>query len=223
MLYLIHGENTAAVQNKLKQLIGNHTKSQHAKVTRVDADKLSSVDLRQILGDTNLFGEKTILVIAKAGKIDYKILGELAKKDKIVICYDNIAIRSKKILNLFPSANIFYFQTPQFIFKLLESIGNSNKSNTLILLDSVLKKEPEALVLFWLKRHFRELFLLQNNSKLLKIPDWKKGKLSSQIKIFPENKLTQTYMEIIGMEYKLKTGKLEEGLKIALVNLILSV
>ena len=31
MLYLIHGENTSAVQNKLKQLIASHAKSQQLK------------------------------------------------------------------------------------------------------------------------------------------------------------------------------------------------
>lgn len=223
MMYLIHGENTNAVQNKLRQLIASHTKSQHFKVTRIDADKLPSSNLRQVLGETNLFGEKTILVIQKIGKIDYKQLEKLTSKDKVIICWDNTAIKSKKILNVFPKSNIFFFQTPQFIFKFLDSIGSRNKSTTLAFLDSVLAKEPEALVLFWLKRHFRELFLLQNSPERLKIADWKKRNLANQIKLFPGNKLTQTYMEIINMEYKLKTGKLEEGLKIALVNLILSV
>jgi hypothetical protein len=223
MLYLIHGENTSAVQNKLKQLIASHTKSQQLKATRIDGDKLLASDLCQVLGETNLFGEKTILVIQKIGKIDHKQLEKLASKDKIIICWDNTTIKSRKILNVFPKPNIFLFQTPQFIFKFLESIGNSNKSTTLAFLNSVLAKEPEALVLFWLKRHFRELFLLQNSPERLKTADWKKRNLTNQIKLFPENKLTQTYMEIINMEYKLKTGKLEEGLKTALVNLILSV
>ncbi len=226
MIFLIHGDNPKLIKQKLDQLI-DRFKTQDKKTIRIEAKKLPEFNVKQIISEKNLFGEESILVVSGCASLSPKefknLVAQLTTAKKEAIFWNNGEIKGKTVLSLFSPQNIFNFPAPKIIFKFLESIGQNNKKPIVLLLDETFKKEPEGLILYWLKRHFRELFLCAINSPLIdKIPGWKKKKLENQLKNLSSTKAINFYQELIEIEFRQKTGRLPEGLKTAIANSVLT-
>jgi len=229
MSYLVYGENVWLVTKKTDQIVkALSNNNPHLKTLRLDPKQVYKQSWKELFSEKNLFGETTLFVFNNATEINKKtfieLLEQINKFKKIAIFWDNKEIRNKKIFSFFSPQNVFYFPLPKTIFKFLEAIGNQDKKYTLKLFKTLFQKEPENLIFYWLKRHFRELTLFSINPSLVKnLPFWKRDKICQQLKKITPEKTISFYQKLIEIEFRQKTGTLPAGLQITLANLILTI
>lgn len=227
MIYYYCGENIFLSRQRLFQAIDQlKTKNSPARVIKIEKENFEKEKYQQLLSGQNLLGEKIIALIENFSSFPAKRKKELSdlllkiKGVEIFIWENKYKQLPERLIKHPDGFKEFRFPQPKTIFRLGDLIYPGNQKVFLPILAKLLEKQPPELIYFFLKRHFHLLFLYLTTPHSLKIPIWRKKKLAIQSGKFPPEKLCPFYRQLIELDYKNKSGKLQMGFEFALVNLL---
>lgn len=234
MIYVIAGEDIVTSRKKLTELLEGKSN-----VIRLDGKKASLAELDEAVSGASLFSESKVVVVenfsklsaqgrsASGGKPDdrfWEILNQVQDdKNTDVILWDEADLSKKKYAK---DVKVFNFQFPKFYYAFLDGFAPGSKKS-LELLSEVLKTfEPEQ-VLHGLIRRVRQLLVMKSArfsefSEFKRMQPWQISKLKKQASLWTEDQLKKTFLELVGLDEKLKSGGLTMGLSAHLDILILS-
>lgn len=215
MITIIHGDD---IKNSRNYFLECKTNSRNP--TTFDGEKITVTDLVQsIEGGELFFDEKQIFIEnflskRKIGKEINEIVEFLNKNQSSIklFFWENKEI-TKKMLSLFPKADIKIFKFPQKLFIFLDSIKPGNGNELIKIFHEALKNIEPELLFYMINRQLRLLLSLIDNSEndeieeLKKMAPWQRKKLQSQAKLFSIEKLTALYKNLYTIDLNQKTGK----------------
>jgi len=209
-MIVIHGENLVASWQKLSQLI-DQAKSQKTNILQFEAKNLDATTLSQSLRSPGLFDNKQLIIIFNLLTLPQSVLKKalinLLKKQKnnSIVLYENKNAHPSTIKSLSPQA-VHYFKPDAIIFKFLESLSPQHKKESLRLLNQLLdsRQSPE-LIFAMLIRHLRQLIKAQN-PKVANLPAWLLRKLTTQARLFGNDRLLKLHQQLYRIDKQIKTG-----------------
>lgn len=212
MKLVLHGDNTTASRQRLREIINQH-KSQGIKdIISLDGEKITTTDLHQALESTSLFGSTKLVVIEKLfsrpKSKEKDILVNLFKEDNSnnsVILWENKEI-TKTHLNKLKQFTSELFKTPAVIFQFLDALRPNNTKNLIDLLHRSSQTEAIELVFYLLCRRVSDLIVALDKPDLLVQAPWLKGKLISQAKTFSLSNLLSLHQQLLDLDISQKTG-----------------
>ena len=232
MLHYYFGDNIFTSRQKLFLAIDRvKVKEGNSRLIKIDGRNFEKINYQQLFSGQTLFSERLIILIEKLSSFPkqkkkeiIQLLLSLEKAE--IFIWENKEIALPATIQKHPAGvNLFRFPKPKIIFRLSEAIYPGNQKVFLPMLAEILQSQPVELVYFFLKKHLHLLFLFLVNPKaktLVNLPDWRKRKLESQIQRFPNQTFFPFYKNFVELDYLNKSGKLQEGLNLALVNLLSS-
>jgi hypothetical protein len=231
MLHYYFGDDIFTSRKKLFLVIDKiKTGEKNVRLVKLNPREFEEVKCQQLFSGQNLFGEKLVILIERLSSFPSnkkkRLIDLLIKTEKAeIFIWENREVALPAKLKNYPAGiNQLRFPQPKLIFRLGDLIYPGNQKTFLPLLAQILEKQPVELVYFFLKRQFHQLFLfsiqLPPIVSLPSLPGWKRQKLKNQMRNFPPDKFFPFYLRFIELDYQNKTGQLQEGLNIALVNLL---
>ncbi len=221
MIYLVHGDDAAGVE---RQVLGLRKKLAPGRVVNYDGQKFNREVWQAWQRQANLFSVISPLVVVKnASAIRLSTWQQFfqdytSPQEFHFIFASHHQIRNRKVLALFPQQNIIFCRPAVSIFNLLDDIGQP-LPKSLRFLDQLFFKMPAQLILYWLKRYFRELYWLVYGQT--EKSGWQLAKQRQHLQKLGQSRVISWYRSLLWLDYQQKIGKLPEGLEIALVNLFL--
>lgn len=212
MLYILHGDDTVRLRNRLSELI-----TEQGKATFLNGDKASSTELLGALRSGDLFLETKYVVIEKVLKIGKKdmetIFPELAMASNsqtlhVVLCHDSEL--SKVFLGKFKGSKIEAFVMPKLFFTFLDNLTPQTLHKELGILLQMKNVEPEQVFYAMIKR-IRNLLALKlgsDSEELVKMSPWQMDKLRAQGSRWKTYELENMLRELFSLEVKMKSGGL---------------
>jgi len=224
MIYLVHGENPAAINRQVSFLCQKFSRQRY-KPRKISAKEITQDTWQAIFNQGSFFDTTNNFLLIRnchflAAKIWPKIIEACQKQNIPGIFYSYQRLQAKQIISLFPRQNVFLGRPPTSIFKMIEAIGQTDITAFLKQFNYLLINMPIQLVLYWLKRHFRKL-LWFHQQQLPKGAPWQLAKLRQQATKLGFQRTRNFYQQLLQLEFQQKRGKLAEGMEIALVNLLL--
>ena len=226
MLTIICGEDIVASRNYLSQMKNEFSKKGE-EVTNLSPQEVP--DILKWQGDNlNLFSSKLIFItehlessiIRKRGKKSVKkstvktleeIVLEIAgRKDIELINWEEKAGREVKLKD---SAKVKEFKPSKSIFKLLESCSPGNLKVFVETLSIISESQDETFIFIMLYRHIRTLLLAHEGIFANTVQSWQRHNLSSQTKLWTQNKLSDFYEGLYRIETSTKSGTNPYGVK----------
>ena len=218
MITIIHGDDITSSRNYLQE-----EKQKNKDSVFFEGKKITATDLFQNIQGSGLFtSTKTIFIegfligTKKTSKDTKEIIDFILKnhKESKFFLWEPKEF-SKRELFVFKEAIVKNFKLPQSIFVFLDSLRPNNFKNIIQLFHQTLESEvKEELIFFMLQRQFRFLLALSDDGsdqaidELIRLAQWKKGKLERQAGLFSQAQLKRIYSSIYKIESGLKTGKL---------------
>jgi DNA polymerase III delta subunit len=155
----------------------------------------------------SLFGNERLIIYR-----DYKLLSKtdiknFVKFDGTLVIYHAADLPATFLKEIPKDAKIEKFDLPKLLFVFLESIYPDNSKNCLKLLHEVVKTEPTELVMFFIARHFRDLYWVSVDPTSTGFPSWKVGKLKSQANKFTINNVKLIINNLAEIDVKVKSSK----------------
>lgn len=226
MLYLLHGDDTAASRKFLSEL------TEEIPVTILDGKSLNISSLEENIVSKSLFEERKAVVVenlfgknAKKKDIAKFINSQISPTTPIALIFWEEKKLLKTSLSLLKNATIREFVFPSYYFQFLDSISPVNKSQTYSHYQSLLATSAPELILFSMIKRIRQLVIIQSGVKseeLQKMSPWQLQKLQQQLKSWNKENLKMFFKQLQQAEIKLKTGNLPTSLSKYLDILILS-
>jgi DNA polymerase III delta subunit len=224
-MIIIHGENTTESRKKLHQLLDGKKN-----IKRFEGKALKPESIPLLFESTELFSEEKTIVIENCKALPKQSLELLSKiiptNETTLIFWQNCNYDARNIKK-FARAQVFDFPLPKYYFSYLDNLtpGKSQQVHTLYtaLLDTFV---PEQIFFSTVKR-VRHLLLLKSgmgdrHEEILKMTDWQKNKLASQVRNWTLPQLNGFYKELYKTEIAIKSSNLPTNLQIHLDNLILT-
>lgn len=211
MIYILHGEDTAASYQRLRTLLASYPDNQKIRVTKDN----TSEDFHLAAFAKDLFADRKIIIcenILSEKKINLNILGRLPK-EKIVFFWEHQKL-PKPILDKFQNiAKIENFKQKSEIYWFLDSLG-LNLQKSLALLHK-LQLEDNGKFIPLLTMRLLQLLLvkhqipLETAKKIIggHLEDWQWQKVLTQSKLFELNTLLLLYNGVLKIDLMIKTGK----------------
>lgn len=226
MLTIICGEDIVASRNYLSQ-IKNEFSKKGEEVTNLSPQEVP--DILKWKGDNlNLFSSKLIFItehletsiIRKRGKKSAKkssvktleeiVLEIASRKDIELIDWEEKAGREVKLKD---SAKVKEFKPSKSIFKLLEACIPGNMIAFIQTLSILAESQDETFIFIMLYRHIRTLLLAYDGVFANTVQSWQRHNLTSQAKLWTQNKLSDFYEGLYRIETSTKSGTNPYGVK----------
>jgi len=230
MVHYLCGDNAFEARKNLNKLLADFfAQNPNSKLVKIEKKKLDLDKISNLLFGPSLFGTKLVFLIENFASFgptqQEKLLKCLSRAQETMIFWDNKDTRlDQKIRSFFPQVKVTRYLQPKLIFKFLEAVFPGNQKEFIPLLEKITQKQPIELTFHLLKQHLKLLVTASINQELIShLPDWRKRKVISQARSFPNNSPVSLYAQLITLEYKNKTGKIPQGLYLALVNLLSTV
>lgn len=212
-LTLIHGDDIAKSREALLQEKSVHENSEFITLA---GNTMTMTDLVLSCETTSLFTQNKCIVIEnllKGGKGANKQILEYIKSDKCIypiIIWEDRKLEANSLRRSFPGARVIVCNYPASLFTFLDSLGISTPQQLLSLFQQVLAEKDAMLVLTMLFRQIRLLIIAKDSPRLLNeigVAPWQGGKLASQAGIWDQNKLIDSYRQLIAIDYRIKSGQ----------------
>ena len=208
MLYLFHGENTAASRQALNQTLETlRAELPLAEVLRLDGNKLTETDFVQVLEAPSMISADRIILVD--GLLSRRVSKEKTNLINIFLSSffllpsslflflwepKPLTVTQLKSLQKIKDCHIQEFKLSKYLWNFLDNLRPGNPSQLIKLLTLTLKTEPAELVMFMLVRRVSELLLTTSRDpKALDSvrSSWQKSKLQDQAKHWTENQLVR--------------------------------
>lgn len=226
MLTIICGEDIVASRDYLSQIKGEF-KKKGDEVAHLSPQEVP--DILKWQGDNlNLFSTKLIfvtehleaLIIRKRGKKSTKkamvktlediVLEIAARKDIELIDWEEKAGREIKLKE---AAKVKEFKPSKSIFKLLEACIPGNLKAFVETLSTIAESQDETFIFIMLYRHIRTLLLAHEGVFANTVQSWQRHNLTSQAKLWSQNKLSDFYEGLYRIETSTKSSSNAYGIK----------
>ena len=204
MIFIFHGDNVKASRLSLNQALQRFKNSD---ILRLNQKEIEIGLINNFLNSPSLINLKKILVLSNFFSLHPSTRTKIAAilknhpPDCQVVIWHNKTLTATQ-LKTFPSARTQCFPLSKILFTCLSAIKPKNVQILIPLYQQLLQKEPYDLFLYLLKNNLRKQ--LQTYSALNK------------------NKLKNTYLHLIELDYKNKTGKLSISKEITLERIIIN-
>lgn len=226
MLTIICGEDIVGSRNYLSQL-KNEYSEKGEEITNLTSQEVPNI-LKWQGDNLNLFTSKLIFVtehleasiIRKRGKKSAQksavktmedIINEIAgRKDIELIDWEEKAGRDIKLK---ATAKVKEFKPSKSIFKLLEACVPGNLSTFVQTLSVIAESQDETFIFIMLYRHIRTLLLAHERIFANTVQSWQRHNLTSQVKRWTQNKLSDFYEGLYRIETSTKSGTNPYGIR----------
>ena len=194
-IIVLHGEDTTKSYNRLTKFIDS-AKSRNWEIITDEFPNTPS-----------LFGSERLIIYR-----DYKLLGKndiknFDKFDGTLVIYYTGDLPAIFIKSMPQDFKMEKFDLPKLLFVFLESLYPKNSVNALRLLHQVVATEAIELVMFFIAKHFRDLYWVSVDAVSTGFPPWKAGKLKSQANKFTINNLELIINKLSEIDIKVKSSK----------------
>ncbi|HYD35835.1 MAG TPA: hypothetical protein VD999_07280 [Vitreimonas sp.] len=214
MTIVIHGEHTAHSRQKLSTVINQH-QTQHIKMVRLEAKRITEADLEMALGSESLFNEPKVVVIEELHSLPKSkrkdtLIDQLSQHaldtDLTLIIWEKRTLTAT-MLKKFPKAEVFEFKLSSTLFKWLESLSSDQKTKAqqLKYFHQTLETEDEFMCLSMLARQIRMLIQTKEGATLSGAP-FMIAKLKKQAGSISLEQLLATHARLLEIELKHKTS-----------------
>lgn len=219
MITVLHGEDIIRSRQALLELKKGVT---GAEIIVLDKNNATLTRLIESLEAKSLFGQEKLVILDNIFALkSKKELNDILKyfeeneiKADVIVWSDKTLTKTR--LKYFRNAKAQLFKLPAPIFAFLDSIRPSNTKQMLMLLQNSLKSSEAEFVFYMIIRQLRMLILsktVNNETKSLpsdfkRLAPWQKGKLKQQAKKFSQERLFELYHQLLDIDAKLKTGRL---------------
>lgn len=214
MITILHGENTTQSRQKLFELLQAYGQKEFA-LNRLEAAKLDQKTLEEELGTIDLFESKKLIVIEELHSLPVSkkrtaLLQQLASaSDQEIVLWEKKTL-TKKMLSLFPSAQVYSFKASKVLFTWLESLGSTQSAKAkLTYLHDAIRADSDQfcfIMAIWYVR-----LLLQEKAPSAAsysiAPPFMRAKLQAQAGKIPLEKLLNLHAELLAYDVLQKTGK----------------
>lgn len=228
MLYLLHGDDTAASRLKFDELITGQKW-----VVRLDGGKVSQKEIEESLESQELFVDKKIVILENFQKLGARLKSILsyiqtfAKKGGIdIVLWEDDTV-DRATLTKLKDAKTFAFTLPKNFYVFLDQFAPKNGKKLHALLMDISARFSEELILYALVKRVRQLLMVkvknyQELKEIQALQSWQLGKLKSQSKNWTREKLIRVYKQLFELEVAMKTSALPTNLANHLDILILT-
>ncbi len=225
MIYVLHGDDSAASRSYVSTLIGK------IKTITLDGRTISHSQIDEHLISKSLFGEEKIIVIEnffsknKKKKEIFKLISEGDYKGDIVFWEDTKL--TPATLNLLKGIDVKAFLLPQYYFQFLDSFTPESPQRVFALYHQLLQNMTSEQIFYSLVKRIRQLTILRmnetkNSKETNNIQDWQLSKLRAQAEKWNMRNLLKFFQTLQETEIKLKSGGLSTELSKHLDILILT-
>jgi len=222
---IIHGENTKASYARLNALVEEY-KSKELEVHSFDASEMDLTRLEQELNPSDLFGNRSILVITDLFTGTKSKLKESLKKslqlklDQPIVIYEQKEVTAAG-LKPFAKATIEVFKISPQIFKFLEAL--SPGSSSISQYNSLLQQDTEPEFIFaMLTRQIRLLITAKTDPTRLKTVPFVKKLLQQQASKFSLDQLLNLHHRLYLIDRQIKLGETPLGMEPLLTGFLTS-
>lgn len=205
-IVVISGEDQKKARERYAQIISG-VKKKNWEVVPYSRDLIVSTGLFMTDILYSLDGIKT------ASLDDFKWLSRNADKyDGSLLIYVDGKLPALVRKALPKSTEFETFDTPELIWKFLDSFYPGNAKEALELFEELINTEAFELISFMLGRHLRDLYWVTEGGKGMNLPGWRAGKLKAQAAKFTKVKLRDTIYAIADIDIKSKTSDFDSRL-----------
>lgn len=226
MLTVVCGEDIVSSRAFLNQLRQSFTREQ-SEVRDIAPGEIGSI-LDWQGANMNLFSAKTVffterlesLIIRRRGKKPAKRQGpatlediaiDIARRRDIeLIDWEQKPGRDVKLKN---DAQVREFKPSSTIFRLLDACYPGNMREFVTVLEELSLDQDEMFIFIMLYRHIRALVAAYDNAFSRTCPPWQKHKLTSQARLFKQEKLVEFYEGLSRLEATVKSGTNPHGVR----------
>jgi hypothetical protein len=203
MIYIFHGDNQFDSRQALNKLLEQYSQYDQLKTDSKNID-LDRVNL--FLQSSSLFAEKKVLIIENLFSTNKSILDKLIKviknsNDIDLIIWQDKALNATQ-LKTFPQSKVQLFALSNKLFGCLNAVRPKNLNGFIFLYKEVLKMGLYDLFLYLIKGNLRRQ--LTTYSK------------------FDQNKVKNSYLQLIELDYQNKSGQLSIPKEIALERIVMN-
>jgi DNA polymerase III delta subunit len=203
MVYIFHGDDQNKSRNAFNQAIDQ---KKDCDVLRLDSKEVNPDIINNFINSQSLFSTPRIVAISNYFSISKPILDKITKIIKSNLNFDLYLWQDKSLtvsqLKTFSQTKIEIFPLDKIIFKCLNNLSPKNINRFIPIYHQVLEKEPFELFLFWVKFNLRR-------------------QLTSYSK-FNQGALKNVYLQIIELDYQIKSGQLAISKEIALERILIT-
>ncbi len=203
MIYIFHGDDQNKSRNSFNLALDA---KKDYDILRLDPKEANPDTVNNFINSQSLFSTPRIIAISNFFSITKPILDKIIKSIKSNSSFDVYLWQDKTLtatqLKTFSQIKIETFPLDKIIFKCLNNLLPKNINRFITLYHQVLEKEPFELFLFWAKFSLRK-------------------QLTSYSK-FNQNTLKNAYLQIIELDYQIKSGQLAIPKEIALERIFIS-
>jgi DNA polymerase III delta subunit len=208
---IFHGDDVRASRNAFYQAVSSYTDRE---MRRIDGRTADEASLIQALESPSMFGTKPVVVIenlfaASAKKTVWLTkIGTLLQSEhgSDVVLWEPKTISASVLKYVGSNARVQEFSVPVVLFRFLDSLKPGNgKTHLLLFHEATVRDSPELLHAMLVKR-IRKLIMLRENIVPTGLADWQVRRLTSQVRFFTMETLTDLHQKLLDMEYRVKTG-----------------
>jgi DNA polymerase III delta subunit len=222
MIYILHGDDTAASRNFITEITSEFP------TTILDGKSLNLSQLEENVVSRGFFEEEKAIVVENLlsqnkKKELVKFLNDL-KSEILIVLWEGKKL-TKTATNVLKKAEIHEFSYPSYYFQFLDSVTSKSGKRLYALYHDLLKTTSEEIIFYSLLKRIRLLVVIASGStisELSKMAPWQQSKLNQQVRQWRKEELLEFYKQLQEIEIKMKTGKLPLGLSKHLDILILS-
>lgn len=229
MIVLILGDNEVASRNKLVEF--NRDNFADFEIVKFDTD-LDKADFELAIKSQSFFEEKRLMIFENFFKgrvlrwkeeIDFD---NLEKSENIFVFWDTtINSLGKKVAVICRRQNIFEFKLPNLLWKFLDDIKPERtgqvscpyKKNAIDTLRAILKSVDANYLFLMIVRQFRLMIVAcgdyRDYPSDYKRLTFQKPRLARQASSFGEERLRKSYLKLLAIEARMKTGETAYDLK----------
>ena len=204
MIYIFHGDN----QLESRKAFSNHLdQNKDADILRIDSKNINIDQVNLFLQESSLFNTKKVLSISNLFSINKSIIDQINKlinqsqNVDIVIWQDKTLTPTQA--KIFKNSQIKNFPLDNKLFSCLNAVKPKNLSKVIPLYHQVIDLGLYDLFLYFLKSNFRK-------------------QLTSYSK-FDQSITKKTYLQLIELDFKNKTGELSIPKELALERILTNI
>ncbi len=211
MITILHGQDALSSRNTLLQL---RDQAKEKEIQSINGEKLTLPELTTILESRSLFSSSRLVIIenllsSRPSKSRDELILYIARGmyDSDLVLWDDKDVTAA-VLKKLPKAKVQSFKPSLSVFRFVDSIGIATSVVLLEQFHTLLKEEPAEILFVMIVRQFRNLLLLKDpqQGKPSPLPPWQASKLSSQLRVFSQEKLVANYRKLLDIDYKIKSG-----------------
>lgn len=167
----------------------------------------------------SLFGSERLLIYKDYRLLTKKDIENFEKFDGTLVVYHEHDLPASFIKLMPQDFKMEKYDLPKLLFIFLETLYPGNSVNSIKLLHEVTNAQPPELVMFFIAKHFRDLYWVKKDPDSTGFPSWKAGKLKTQASKLSVEKLELIINKLAEIDIKVKTS--DENLLTALDLLII--